>query len=245
MKKATLFISMLALLFSCRKKENIVEPLPNTPVSRFELKLNNVGDDGSLLFNQVNYLSAAGYSYSVTKLVYYLSRISLVRTDNSTFTLKDYHYADASVASNGQLNFTNIPEGDYKGISFNIGLDSVQNISNSLPATEENLNMQWPDPMGGGYHFLMLEGYFKDSSGTNGYAIHLGTNRSLIKIMLLKNFHFEKNSHIVCDLKMNVNEWLRSPNTFDFVKDGNYTMGNDPLMKKVAENGYNVFSFSP
>ena len=244
MKKTAIVIVTASLLFSCQKKENKVELLPAV-YSSLEIKVGYTVDNAALVDGKLNYTMAAGYKYSVTKLVYYLSRVSLVKQDDSKIELGEYLFCDAFDPSTNQLSFRHIPAGDYKGISFNIGLDSTLNISNRLPAATENINMQWPDPMGGGYHFLMLEGYFTDSTGTNGYAVHLGTSKPLIKIMLDKPLHFEENSHLSFNLLMNVNEWFRTPVTYDFVTDGNYTMGNQALMMKIAGNGKDVFSISP
>jgi hypothetical protein len=244
MKKTAIVLVTASLLFSCQKKENKVELLPAV-YSSLEIKLDYTVDNAALLNGQMNYTTAAGYNYSVTKLVYYLSRVSLVKQDNSKIEIGEYQFCDAFDPSLNRLYFRHIPAGDYKAIVFNIGLDSSLNISNRLPATTENINMQWPDPMGGGYHFLMLEGYFTDSTGTNGYAVHLGTNKPLINIMLDKSLHFEENSHLSFNLVMNVNEWFRTPDVYDFVKDGNYTMGNQTTMMKIARNGKDVFSISP
>ena len=38
--------------------------------------------------------------------------------------------------------------------------------------------MAWPDVMGGGYHFLKLEGHYKKDSLLAGYAMHIGQNGS-------------------------------------------------------------------
>lgn len=157
--------------------------------------------------------------------------------------LKNYHYVDAMNSSSNLLVLKDVPVGNYIGISFNIGLDSAQNISDGLPATTDNVNMKWPNPMGGGYHFLKLEGYYKDTTATPGYAMHLGTNSCLVPIKLFKPINVTTDSKIPLGLVMNINEWYKNPTTFDFNKDGNYIMGNAAAMKKITDNGRDVFSF--
>jgi hypothetical protein len=52
-----------------------------------------------------------------------------------------------------------------------------------LSTTLDNLNMAWPTAMGGGYHFLKMEGHYLDSLNTNqGYAIHIGKNENLMPV---------------------------------------------------------------
>jgi hypothetical protein len=74
--------------------------------------------------------------------------------------------------------------------------------------------------------------------------MHIGTNACLIpSITLSTNFTVTTDSQTSLTLKMNVNEWYRNPNIYDFNIDGNYTMGDMPLMMKITENGQDVFTF--
>lgn len=232
---------LFIMLFSCKKDETIGEIAEAQ--QGIDLSIAYKVDNESLVTNHFNYETQAGYKYSVTNLVYYLSQISLVKSDGSNILLKKFQYVDATVSETNHLILENVPEGNYLGITFNIGLDSLQNRSDMLPATPENINMQWPEPMGGGYHFLRLEGHYKDSSGTFGYAMHLGTNACLIPIKMNKRIAVSANKLTSVNLVMNINEWFRNPYTFDFNTDGNYIMGNPAAMKKIAVNGTDVFNF--
>jgi hypothetical protein len=231
-------------LVSCRKDHETPLPTPTPQSTEMELNLAYNVDGNPFITNSLVYLNTAGNTYSITKLVYFLSQISLIKADSSIVLLKDYSYVDASIAATNQWSFKDMPAGNYIGIKFNIGLDSLHNISDTLANTIDNINMKWPDMMGGGYHFMKLEGYFKDSTGTSyGYNMHLGTNISLVPIRLFKNISITANAMNPLNLKMNINEWFRNPHTYNFNTDGNYIMGNAILMKKIADNGVDVFSF--
>jgi hypothetical protein len=239
-----LLITGLAWITSCNKiKED--EPLPDVPSPERSLNLSYTSDNGSFKLNEFIYTSQSGYAFSITRLSYYLSMIRLQKADCTFVLLKKYHYADASVKASNQIELPEIPEGNYIGITFYTGLDPEQNISNALPANTDNIEMQWPQPMGGGYHFLKLEGYYNDTSGTHGYALHLGRNICLRSVTLYKPFQVTHDKALRLELRMNVSEWFANPNTYDFNKDGNYIMGNDSAMNKVADNGMDVFNFIP
>ena len=42
-------------------------------------------------------------------------------------------------------------------------------------------------------------------------------------------------------MTMNVNEWFKNPNIYNFNTDGVFTMGDTILMKKLLQNGADVF----
>ena len=239
MKRISLALLFVFVFFSCKKEKDNSQPV--TAESSLEIKFRFEVDDVPLTFNSLVYVNEAGNQYSVNTIVFYLSQISLMREDSTYVPLKDYVYVDAS--STGTLEFTahSIPEGCYTGLSFNIGIDSAHNVPGGLAATPENLAMEWPVPMGGGYHFLRLEGYFADSSGTPGFAMHLGTNACLCKIQLPLSLCLSGQTSTKT-LVMNVNEWFRNPAVFDFNIDGNYIMGNAAAMQKLSANGIDVFT---
>jgi hypothetical protein len=114
------------------------------------------------------------------------------------------------------------------------------NKTDALPANTENISMVWPDAMGGGYHFMKMEGYFKDGTTTPGYAMHLGTNACKFNCKVYSSININNDTHNL-NMEMNINEWYRNPQNFNFNTDGNYIMGNMPLMMKIVNNGFDVF----
>lgn len=241
MNRLLFFMSLAVLLFSCKKEEEAEEQVPITKSASLLLKIRFQVDGPALEFDTIKYENEAHNHYSVHTLVFYLSQLSLVKEDNSLLQIKDWIFVDATDASTLQLTIDPIPPGCYKGFHFNIGIDSAHNVPDGLPATTNNLMMEWPVSMGGGYHFLKLEGYFADTNSTPGYAMHLGTNMALTTISLSDTLCFT-DSEIQRTLTANINEWFRTPETYDFNVDGNYSMGNAAAMSKLAANGIDVFT---
>lgn len=206
-----------------------------------QIKLSHKVDNSALQFDTMAYTCDAGYKYQVTKLNYYLSGFVFTRSDGSSYRSDSVFYVDASQDPGNILVFKNFAPGNYTKVTFYLGLDSMHNISNILPLTMNNINMQWPDMMGGGYHFMKLEGHYIDSSGTWGFAMHLGKNKNLVHIQLNKSFSISENGSGNLSLTMNINQWFRNP-VYDFDKDGNYAMNNDTALYKLCLNGSNVFN---
>lgn len=200
-------------------------------------------DANQLEFDRLNYFNDAGNHYSVSRLEYYISDIRFLKADEVKFLDAGIHYVNARIAAANSFSLHDIPEGDYDCIALTIGLNPENNVSNSLPNTSENNNMAWPETMGGGYHFMKLEGHFTDSTGTAGYAMHLGKNGNAVSVKLTGlNFSVKNGSAIVISLRMNLNEWFRNPSIYDFNTDGNYSMSSMMAMQKLAANGKDVFT---
>ena len=246
--KALKFISLLfipILVLSSCKKDNDEEPTPTpTPVKETNLIINlyyNV-DGENVFFDTIHYFNEAGNNYSISKLQYYLSAFKFIKSDGTPVQKDDVFYVDIRDQSTNKITFKNFTEGNYTGIQFILGLDSAHNITNALPNTIENINMAWPDPMGGGYHFMKLEGHFYSGTSTFGYAMHLGLNPYKIDIDLNKSFNATKDINNNITLNMNINEWFKNPQIYDFNVDGNYSMGNMAAMMKLTMNGKDIFN---
>ena len=231
--KVLLIIAIVAGVFAGCKKEK--------DSGTVNLNISYAVDGVPLNFDTMMYQNEAGNQFSVTRLEYYISNISFHKNDGSIFTTNLIQYINARTASTNQFSFNDVPNGNYTKITFNIGIDSARNYTYGLPATTENNNMLWPEPMGGGYHFMKLEGYFADNGSTPGFATHIGTNSCLVSIDHPINFSVDGNTYDM-QLTMNINEWYKNPEIYDFNTDGGYSMGNMMAMMKIAGNGSDVFN---
>lgn len=228
----------LALWCGCKKEETQINPIQQELLVRVSYKV----DGDSLIASDIRYVNAAGNPFSVNRLQYYLSRFSVQNLNGDWKTLDDIVYLDAFDAEKNAFLLKGIPAGNYQSFRIIIGLEPDQNLSNSLPQTVDNINMIWPEPMGGGYHFMKLEGYFIDEdSKTQGYAMHLGNNPFFSEALISQTFKINSGKDTL-DLNMNIAEWFKNPNQYDFTIQGNYSMGKDSSMRKLSENGHDIFS---
>ena len=126
-----LFFIPFLFTLSCKKDT----PLPQPKVNELQLSIQYNIDNVSYVTNINKYVNQAGNHFSISRVSYYLSQIKLIKSDNSSVLVKEYQYVDADNTSSNKLIFNSIPIGDYIGIKFNIGLDSLHNISDALPTT--------------------------------------------------------------------------------------------------------------
>jgi hypothetical protein len=241
--KSTALLMLGTLFFvSCSDDDSDPHPAPsNDKGVNVQIRFNVDGD--SLRLDTVMYTNAAGNHYSVGHLEFYLSDFHFYSSVKGIETVVDtVFYVNARKPETLTRLLLNVAPAPYDSCSFVIGVDSVHNIFGTLPSLSENINMEWPLSMGGGYHHMKMEGYFESGGSTVGYAMHLGTN----------GIQVHASNHFIIDvwpesgkgnmvLDMNINEWYQNPMIYDFNIDGNHSMGNMPAMMKLSANGADVF----
>ena len=202
-------------------------------------------------FNIIKYTNANGEEMSISKLRYLISNITFKKSNGETFVLEGYNLVD--VTNNTTLSFTpnnSIPTGIYSNVSFTFGFNNNDNYNNNY--TDLN-SASWnvPAMMGGGYHFMQLEGKFIDNASTEtGYAYHVirAVDNSGPNLVFQDTF-FEVdlgevtiNNTATFNIEMNIAEWFKNPNTWDLNTLNNMLMPNFNAQVMMFENGQNVFS---
>ena len=239
--KYSIFFSLLLILsiFSCNSDENI-----NPKTVEFNIGFSHVVDGNPVQLDQLIYANALDQEFSIKTIKYFISAVKLYKADQSIIEVLDIHFVDIRIAETLNYVFSEkIPEGDYTGISFVYGLTPEENTTGRFTDPPESL-MEWPVPMGGGYHYAKIEGqyiteenYFNFHSGMldgTAYEIHVD----------LQNQPFTVTGNgLNLNLKMEIQNWFTNPTNWDFTYWGGGIMGNHDAQKTVQENGVNVFSF--
>ncbi|OEK09329.1 hypothetical protein A8C32_11435 [Flavivirga aquatica] len=205
-------------------------------------------------FNTIQYTNANGEEMSITKLRYLISNVTLTKPNGETIVLDGYNLVD--VTNNTDLSFTPItaiPLGVYSSLSFTFGFNNDANYNNNY--TDLN-SVSWnvPEALGGGYHYMQLEGKFIDNTSTEtGYAYHTirAVNNSGA-IQVFQDTFFEVNlgevtvsNNSTFDIEINIAEWFKNPNTWDLNTLNNMLMPNFDAQIMMFENGQNTFNLKP
>ena len=131
---------------------------------------------------------------------------------------------------------------EHSTISFDMGLDTDKNIPNKYVNEDFHATMFWPDMMGGGYHYMKLEGSFNNDS--TFYNTHFGGsmggdysfNSNLDAIIISDIDHGDA----IININIEINNWYRNPNIINLTTDG--IMMNMGIQMQLQENGNDVFS---
>jgi hypothetical protein len=195
-----------------------------------------------------------------SELQYFISDVTLHYDDGSNYLInrwKDIHYIDSDIPSTLEWNvYDSIPPGIVDSISFVFGIDEAKNTSFRYVNPPESL-MFWPDILGGGYHYLKLNGkWLNEQQLFSPFNFHLGIgqiydNQGNITgfiqnyfMIRLKNLSFGivKDKTTTVGIIMSVESWFESPNTWDFNYWGGDIMQNQDAMHAACMNGADVFS---
>ncbi|AFL81009.1 hypothetical protein Aeqsu_1520 [Aequorivita sublithincola DSM 14238] len=200
-------------------------------------------------FNTTIFTNEFGSLLNITKLRYLISRISLLKADGSTVDFEEYKLIDLEDPTSLKLTPAKLaPTGDYNGIAFTYGFNEKDNTSGSLPDLNA-ANWNWPDMLGGGYHFMQMEGKYDDGSGGElPYAYHNGTARvsngvfeqNFLTFIFTQNFTITNDATI--EIKMNIAEWYKNPYTWNLNDYNIDLMMNYDAQKLMHDNGATVFS---
>jgi hypothetical protein len=179
MKPVYSIILLAILVFGSCSKNNA--PAYNSSVkSGLSVEFDNIAGSSDLQLNTGSYTNSSGETFTVTKLRYYVSNFVLTAADGTVYTVPQdscYFLIDESDPSTHEP-LLQVPEGEYKSISFIVGVDSLRSTldisqrTGVLDPTATGGDMYWS--WNSGYIFLKMEGNSPAAGAMGGYMYHIG-----------------------------------------------------------------------
>jgi hypothetical protein len=172
---AFLLTASAALLSGCKRDS---DSQPTVGAVSFEVK--NVVGAQDLALDGTTYTTASGETFTVSTFEYYLSNIKLTKSDGTTYAApNEYHLINTAKPASTSFTVSNVPTGDYTGVSFIVGVDSTTTKGDPL-ALAGDLNpansMHWA--WNTGHIFLKLEGTVTSISPNKALTCHIGGYRA-------------------------------------------------------------------
>ena len=207
------------------------------------------GDD----FNTLKFTNEHGEKLSIIRLRYSISNVRFYKEDGDSVMVKMQHLVDVKddATSLSTVLATKINPGVYTGVGFNYGLAPEDNVSGAhLDFNAATWN--WPDPIGGGYHQMQMDGKFINNNGdTLSYNFHNGSaTKNQNTGVITPNYVFVKlaNSGFTVaeagksiEIKMQIDEWYKNPNLWDLNVLSTALMPNYDAQLLISENAKSVF----
>lgn len=164
------------LLGSCKKEVTEYNPDVKAALS---VEFDNIAGSSDLQLNTGIYTDLSGESFSINKLKYFVSNFKLVKIDGTIFTVpqQDCYFLIDEGEEDSHEPVLQIPEGEYKSIIFNIGIDNNKNCQDphtytgSLDTAGLASDMYWNNSQG--YIFFNIEGNSPASLSGN-FIYHIG-----------------------------------------------------------------------
>ena len=252
---------LLVVALSCKKTKDSEPVIPSgSIVFAIDHRVNGM----PLKLNELRYTNAAGNVYLITNVMYFISDITFYQNNGTRKMVgdpKDIFYIDESIPETKTIRFSDkIPSGTYDSINFIFGISEAKNKSFRFVNPPEVL-MGWPEMLGGGYHYMMMNGKWKDTTGNiMPFNFHLGIGQlykgnsyNVDSIYAFVQNYFTvslpESSFTLADkeqrtfrIVMNIEQWFENPHVYDHNAWGGAIMQKQPAMQMAKENGWDVFS---
>jgi len=235
MKKAWLIILLSLLVASCTKKEE------NGFV---DICVDYSVNNEPLITDTLCYTNEAENEFLITEIQWFVSKWELQDEQGRWIASDRIFYIDTNIPESQTLRMDSIPIGKYKKVRFTFGLDESDNLSGRFSDPPES-NMFWPEQLGGGYHYMKLNGKFVNEAGQLvPLNIHLGRlheedNHFAVELPI--EFSITESTENQLNLTMIIDNWFRSPNLYDFNEYGSAIMQNQAAQNVLKQNGQDVF----
>lgn len=242
-KSSQLFFAILFFFFlnffGC-KKDQTTPPVDN-PTGAITFNISHVFGNNPLQFSK-SYITANDTIRIQSQFAYYFSNIKLTKTDGTIISPGNFflvHYdIDSQNPDSTTITINNIPQGDYKTLSFVLGVDSLHNHTvGQTGALDPSLGMCWF--WNTGYIFYRLKGNF--GATNTSFSFDLGGDENLLRYEFPANFSLADSRTI--NLKMDIKELFQNPYSYNLKvddKDIHSTTANG--ISKLVQNSKDMMS---
>lgn len=251
MRKLVAIIVLSMVVFTSCVEED-VPGLQNTSVS---LNFKHDWDGANVSntdFNSIQYFNENTDELSIEKLRYLISDVTFHKSNGEIIVVEGYNLVD--VTNDENLTYVlpdQIQVGTYSNVSFTFGFDNTDNIDGAY--TDLN-SVSWgvPGMLGGGYHFMQLEGKFINNVASDqGYQYHTiraVDNTDPMNLVFQDTFFTVNLGEVIVhnnssvDVKMNIAEWFKSPHQWNLNDSNSMLMPDFNAQIRMYDNGQNAFS---
>lgn len=164
---------VLAFISSCKNNDNKNDnPTPTEQKGSVTIEFDHKFGTAEFALNTA-FTTQSSEQLTFTNVRYYITNFKLQKTDGSYWVAPESYYLVDVAKTNGTLlSIANVPAGDYKGVSYTIGVDSIRNVSGAQTGALDPANgMFWS--WNTGYIFMKFEGTSPQSSN-GGFSYHVG-----------------------------------------------------------------------
>lgn len=210
-----------------------------------QIQFVHVVGNRDLVYDSAIYKNELNQDFTISNFKYYVGKISFIDESGKSSKPSDYIFINQDDEETKNSAFS-LENGFYKGIEFNIGVDSVDNQNGVHSGALDVLNaMYWT--WNSGFIFMKLEGNSSYStSPAHFFEYHIGgykfpTNSiRKVKINFTEPLIVDRGNKVSIQLNVDVLEILKSPNTIDFSKLSSVV--EPSTAKVIADNYSDIFT---
>lgn len=209
----------------------------------FDMKANNQ----PLALETGIYHTALQDTFSVKKMKFYISGLT-VSGDNGSYAIPDsYHLVQVSRSTASDTVWVDIPAGTYNKTTFGLGVDSAANASeqNARGDLNPSGDMSWSWTKG--YKFLSIEGNIINRQQTGqlqGLIVHMGENKNYRTYTYEQNFAVSAADTRYITIEVEMTALFDSPRAVSFDNHSTFMFGTaaDTIYQNAGEGFINFKS---
>ena len=247
MKSAQLLsiLLLLTLSISCRKDASEELPIRGSVDIHFAPMVDDLPMDFVTM-----YQNSSGEDYTIKSFRFYIHKIKFLKTGGQLpITAEQNHYLIDAQAPPSQSIRIKVPEGEYNGIGFTIGVDSIFNVSGAQDGSlDPAKGMFWT--WSTGYIMAKFEGSSPVSNQPgNRFEYHIGGFKGADNVVKEIQVPFPGGTTLqvregqtgTVNLKADANKWFNGKSV---IKIAEHPVAMTPgvLSQAFAENYYRMFS---
>lgn len=243
MKKIiSLFLLVIILFSACNSETDTIEKSVSVT-----LKFTHHWDEttiNSADFNNFKFTNQNGETISIELLRYLVSNIQIGNFQ------KKFQLINVGENLGLEIKFDQVQKGNQM-LAFRFGFSDADNLDGFYKDLN-SVSFNVPMMMGSGYHYMQFDGKYKDNNNQNAnfnYHVIRAVDNSNPMNLVLEDTSFEINlglleitNNTTIEIRMNIAEWFKNPNTWDLNVLNTVLMPNFNAQKMMNENGKNVFT---
>ena len=211
------------------------------------IKINPVFDNRPLVLDDQNYITANGDTVSIETFKFYLSNFKLVTEDAQQASEKNsYHLVDAEDSTSLYFAVNIIRPGMYKRLQFDIGVDSLANVSGAMSGALDPIHgMYWA--WNTGYINAKLVGHSRACKTLHHqFDFHIGgyanPYNSLRKVVLeLDDLPISSSGATVIELNADISQWFEGPQIINLFRTNDIVIPGKSAMM-MADHYMDMFN---
>lgn len=217
-------------------------------ISMVTITFKNMVKDKPVELYDATYTNSFGEDYTINKFRYYISNIFFQQAKDKSELNKAIYLIDQAKEETKTISFS-IPAGVYSSLNFQIGVDSIYNVSGAQTGPlDPTKDMFWT--WNTGYVMAKLEGISPASKVVNGkYEFHIGGFAGKYNVLKTVNLPFPENKPVellpgkTTEIAViaDADTWFQNPND---LKIGDKPAINSPGKSALAmsENYIKMFT---
>lgn len=216
--------------------------------AQVEIRFTNYAGDKIISPDSV-FVNSFGESYTIQRLKYYITNIELLNTKaGKRYAVPESYFLVDNDDEQSKTITVSVPEENYDGISFLLGVDSVHNVSGAQTGALDPMNgMFWT--WNSGYVSIKMEGR-SPASNLPQHLIeyHLGgfkgpdnVNHRIDLLFPAPGVSINRGKKIIIHVKTDINSFFNAVHSLP-IKDSPACTSPGDLARQYAENYSRIFN---